>query len=153
MPARAAGTRDRCGCSVSRGGPSTNPARRNWSMRPTSRSCRASPSAATTPALSSRPRRPAVRPRSAVQCRFAPSPGQRNNRPLDGTSTTSPLPAEQGLELIYDEGRDHSDPMGEAGRLTGQQRESAVAKIVSASVSGEPDLRAIELLILEGRLG
>ncbi|MFJ3464517.1 hemagglutinin repeat-containing protein [Achromobacter spanius] len=64
-------------------------------------------------------------------------PGQPNNGPSGGTSTISPLPEERGPELIYNEGGGHSDLTGEAGRLTGQQRESAVASIVSGSVSGE----------------
>jgi hypothetical protein len=64
-------------------------------------------------------------------------PGQENNGPSGGTTTTTPLPEEQGPGLIFNEGEGYTGPAGEAARLIGQEREAAVASMVDGSVSGE----------------
>ncbi|WMD21208.1 hemagglutinin repeat-containing protein [Achromobacter seleniivolatilans] len=64
-------------------------------------------------------------------------PGQGNNGPAGGTTTTTPMPDEQGPELIYNEDGGQTGSAGEAGRLIGQKREATVAVIVNGSVSGE----------------
>ncbi len=64
-------------------------------------------------------------------------PGQENNGPGGGTTTTSPMPEQQGPDLIFNEVGGNAGNSGAAANATGAAREQAVADKVQGTRSGE----------------